>query len=267
MNISIPNPDGTLTDTAIPDIAAIPMAAWQKVYEFMSGHGYAWPDAEYAKSAFARICTRMEGGLDGSVFPDHVKALASALGLTKLPKQKHINLTPKATQKVVKCFGITNNLSEAGYILPDGRLLDFSGKNDGGEPGMRSRDHREIGMATEEGGTAGMIKFMQAGNVRIDASAGFIDMNRMPTDAQFKVIVQIINLHRGEVAIDVEDNLMWEPGKEYPRAGRSFRNRYDYGTNPFYVIQDIKNFYLRKPAVRPAVVAWIEQNCRFAQSC
>lgn len=41
-------------------------------------------------------------------------------------------------------FGTTNSFAEAGYILPDGEMLDLSGKNQGKEPEQRSLDHREI---------------------------------------------------------------------------------------------------------------------------
>jgi len=33
-----------------------------------------------------------------------------------------------------KIFGVTYNPSESGYILPDGEMLDFSGKSEGGSP-------------------------------------------------------------------------------------------------------------------------------------
>ncbi len=41
-------------------------------------------------------------------------------------------------------FGVTEYCQEAGFILEDGTMLDFSGKNEGAPAGMRHRDHREI---------------------------------------------------------------------------------------------------------------------------
>lgn len=41
-------------------------------------------------------------------------------------------------------FGLTGDPTEGGYILPSGRMLDFSGKRLGGSPGTRAQDHREI---------------------------------------------------------------------------------------------------------------------------
>jgi len=41
-------------------------------------------------------------------------------------------------------FGVTEDFDEAGYILPDGEMLDFSGKNQGAIGRDREVDHREI---------------------------------------------------------------------------------------------------------------------------
>src|SRR3990167_10713980 len=58
-------------------------------------------------------------------------------------------------------FGITTNPKEAGYILPDGKMLDFSGKREGGTPGTRVVDHREISniFAKPISGIDAMIRF------------------------------------------------------------------------------------------------------------
>jgi hypothetical protein len=50
----------------------------------------------------------------------------------------------KLQEKAVKKFGVTQDPMEAGYIMRDGRALDLSGKNDGGTPGIRALDHREV---------------------------------------------------------------------------------------------------------------------------
>jgi GGDEF domain-containing protein len=50
----------------------------------------------------------------------------------------------------VDYFGTTDDPREAGYILDDGRMLDFSGKKDGGPAGTRALDHREIGFVLPE---------------------------------------------------------------------------------------------------------------------
>lgn len=47
-------------------------------------------------------------------------------------------------KKVKQEFGFTKDPREAGFIDRKGRLVDLSGKNQGGSPGDRVRDHREI---------------------------------------------------------------------------------------------------------------------------
>lgn len=47
-------------------------------------------------------------------------------------------------ERAIEIFGITQDPFEAGYILEDGSMLDFSGKYIGGWPGVRALDHREI---------------------------------------------------------------------------------------------------------------------------
>jgi len=54
------------------------------------------------------------------------------------------NTKEDLVRKAIEEWGLTDDLYEAGYILEDGSLLDFSGKKEGGMPGMRSSDHREI---------------------------------------------------------------------------------------------------------------------------
>ncbi len=71
------------------------------------------------------------------------------ISLTELKKR---NPKTKLFKKAKKQFGTTPDYREAGYILPDGKLLDLSGKNIGGTPFTRSLDHREISRALNTGG-------------------------------------------------------------------------------------------------------------------
>jgi len=79
--------------------------------------------------------------------------------------------------RAIAHFGLTDDPNEAGYILPDGRMLDLSGKNDGGTPGVRSYDHRDAtsvlpasDSGSVRGQTDGMVEFMrQTGAVRFSA--------------------------------------------------------------------------------------------------
>jgi hypothetical protein len=101
-------------------------------------------------------------------------------------------------------FGITNNPIEAGYILDDGTMLDFSGRNNGyvGRPN-RNTDHREIHKAYPDGsfpdgtsGTEEMMDFVSRGNVRMQENG--IELAKPLTDSQKLKVIQHINNNRGE---------------------------------------------------------------------
>lgn len=94
----------------------------------------------------------------------------------------------------IKEFGTTKDPHEAGYVLPDGRMLDFSGKRDGGTPGERSYDHREINRAD---GIDSMQDAMSKGAVRFskppDGSV-VVHHSQPMTETQKRVIAK----HRGK---------------------------------------------------------------------
>ena len=106
-------------------------------------------------------------------------------------------------KKSKEYFGITRDPSESGYIMPDGNMLDFSGKNEGGTPGTRAWDHRNISLGyheagidlpeTGEMGSGGryMFDFMKRGAIRM----GFynhdtltLDLIKKPTEQQLRTI-------------------------------------------------------------------------------
>ena len=97
-------------------------------------------------------------------------------------------------------FGLTPNFTEAGYILPDGSMLDFSGKRKGGEgwsqqPSFRSLDHSDIWQAIGESvleGQSSIVAFAsQTGSIRFSMPGPdvLIDLiNTIPTEAQVRTI-------------------------------------------------------------------------------
>lgn len=96
-------------------------------------------------------------------------------------------------------FGTTTDWREAGYILPDGSLLDLSGANYGGtHDGTRKLDHRDIRDAFERyEGTkefpegVSMDDFINAGAIRFGPEAMSFMMAQKPTSKQ---LAQIDNL-------------------------------------------------------------------------
>lgn len=79
----------------------------------------------------------------------------------------------------VDVFGTTSYFGKAGYLLPDGRLLDFSEGQY-----QRTLDHRSIHdiFPDEDDATDCMLRFMSCGCARV--SAHNIDMIRPLTDKQ-----------------------------------------------------------------------------------
>lgn len=74
--------------------------------------------------------------------------------------------------KAKEYFGLTDDPNEAGYILPDGTMLDFSGRHAGMSHGLgRAIDHRAVSSLLGKEGlkmTEGMNAFMRlTGAVRI----------------------------------------------------------------------------------------------------
>jgi hypothetical protein len=155
-------------------------------------------------------------------------------------------------------FGITNSIYEAGYVLPDGTMLDLSGrsqssgyKRDGAvfRPidgqgdymgGSRKVDHREIewdGMPEYTETWGSMADFLRLGAVRIDGNSGTISMRSRlrPTSAQLRVLKDLVTSADGAY-LDLEDDLgngtamMLESGK-WTRV-HGFLERWANGETP-----------------------------------
>ena len=105
-------------------------------------------------------------------------------------KAKAAGGKPEYRRKLaVEQFGTTDSFEQAGYILPDGRMLNFA-QNDG----TRDTDHREIldafGPAEVSNGTEALNEFLADGNVRVMAEAPGVDIaaKTPPTEQQLKQI-------------------------------------------------------------------------------
>jgi hypothetical protein len=163
---------------------------------FLNKKGYDFRSINELENFFDRV--NKFGGVNPQTFPDHYEAAVKFL----LPRQKtSLTQDQNVIRQVSRHFGLTNDWREAGYIMPSGALTDFSGKREGAMPKMRSFDHREIGRALEnidhpasEGGTDGMIAFVNLGPIRIDFKAGSIHIEKEPTSKQYVMLKQFISL-------------------------------------------------------------------------
>ena len=135
-------------------------------------------------------------------------------------------------------FGHTYKWSETGYILTNGKKLDFSGRHEGGPGGYRTVDHRDIrdALGDDYGGSdysGSMIQFMSEGNIRISPESGGINLSVMPTKNQLDSLSDFISHERGEVILDIDTpDGQTVSSTEYPR-----------GTHANKVLADIKAYF------------------------
>lgn len=108
----------------------------------------------------------------------------------------------------VKQYGTTSNINQAGYILPDGSLLNF------GRDGYREEDHRgikgiylqnNIPIWSDEYRYNYVVDFMNHGAIRCDVNSGILDMTQEPTREQYFVIRTFVR-KAVDVDIDFTDN-------------------------------------------------------------
>jgi len=120
---------------------------------------------------------------------------------------------PEWIDEAINKFGITKDPKEAGYILPDGKLLDLSGKNEGGTAGTRSLDHRDIGriLPKEYSGdtaTSYLLTFAsQTGSLRMSDLGDqlYLDIiGTVPTDAQIRSMKSIAKGY-DQLTVDITD--------------------------------------------------------------
>jgi len=134
-------------------------------------------------------------------------------------------------------FGTTEDFNRAGYILPDGQMLNFA-QNDR----TRDTDHREImsvfGPAEVKTGTEALNEFLLDGNVRVMAEGPGIDLSAdtAPTAQQLEQIRQMaqeLGSARRQFTLDIStaDGRV-AASKEY--SGRVDADR---------VVREIRDYY------------------------
>jgi hypothetical protein len=180
------NLDGTVEVT----IENVPNDVWRKFSDAMKHLGYDYRGAEDAK----HLAQKSSKGKETVVFDEeHAKAFSAAVGKKDLFKPQS---SKRIMERAVKEFGITENPSTAGYIIPDGRMLNF------GEYGTRSKDHREIGVLFPDDthGTKAIEAFGNLGAIRLLFSSRSIgiDIYKRPTSAQYDTIENLLYRHNKE---------------------------------------------------------------------
>lgn len=143
----------------------------------------------------------------------------------------------ETNQKAIDYFGETDSWEETGYLLTDGRQLDFSGRHwgsDGG--GRREVDHRDIWDAFEPAGMQGfdaMMAFMNAGNIRIMPETPGIDIAVMPTSEQEEMLEEYIEYFGGDITLDIDN------GEGVTVSSTT----YPMGTSSSKILNDIRTYF------------------------
>lgn len=153
-------------------------------------------------------------------------------------------ITQEDYQRMEEHFGTTNNYEVAGWLLPNGKMLDFSGKHWGG-PADEGRfvDHRDIDEVlnlgtTKYGDYLGYMAMLSNGNVRLQQMAGDsggIHIESLPNKKQMSTLRGFCNHYGGDIVVDAYNNA----------NGQRYDMVYHRGTSSAKIVADIEAFYTK----------------------
>ena len=157
-------------------------------------------------------------------------------------------------------FGTTNNFKVAGYMLPDGSLLDFSGRWEGGPADRRYTDHRAIGSGlfdaaeTDDNYDTDMYDFIANGAIRLMPESAGIYVAQPLTEAQEDRLANFIYRNNGAVILEITN----ENGDSIAYI------EYNRRTSAEKVLSDIDNYFSKgivpvQPEVRFRIKPLTEQ--------
>jgi len=134
-------PTGNLRITDINDIS---QSQWERINRIMIQKGYNMRGPDDCKRAILKFLENPNNEspdiINRNIYDAWVETISMVLHLKSASKSKG---TTYDCQRVIKSairqFGLTHDLNNAGYILPNGGLLNLSGNGHG-----RNLDHREI---------------------------------------------------------------------------------------------------------------------------
>ncbi len=138
-------------------------------------------------------------------------------------------------ERAVEVFGTTSDLSRAGFVLPSGQMPNLS------EYGLPGVQHKRIEAVFEDtDGSDPVNRFIQEGNVRLNASAPGIELaaDIPPTVAQYNVISKLVSRgmrDKGVFYVDVVDS----------QGGIVDSVTYDTRDDAQSIIYDLKTYYRR----------------------
>ena len=148
-------------------------------------------------------------------------------------------ITEEEYQTLEKHFGVTGNFRVAGYLLPNGKLLDFSGKH-WGDTTSRSRqvDHRDVNEVLDRGnnGFSSMVDMIGSGNIRLMPETGGINLAVYPNEKQRRVLsiyIKQMLATEGQVIVD------------YDTVGGDtvYSRVYEKYASSEQILRDIRNYF------------------------
>lgn len=172
---------------------------------------------------------------EGKKYSEMAKEYASEVD-TAENEQKAEMTADDRRKAAVKEFGYTPYFYDAGYLLPNGKMLNFSGEK-GQHYGTRGQDHRAIGMVYDSlQGSQAMNAFMNEGNIRVMAESPGIDISTETplTSEQYKTIKEMVNEYKdkGYFSIDFSN-----------RDGKVIEDlQYEGRFSADQVVNDIKHY-------------------------
>ena len=158
---------------------------------------------------------------------------------TKYSEREIQPITNAEYDTLKKHFGVTGNFRVAGYLLPDGKLLDFSGKHWGDTTSrMRQVDHRDVQEVLNRGnnGINDMIDMIGSGSIRLMPETGGINLAVYPNEQQRRVLSVYINY-----MLNTEEQIIID----YDAVGGDTVYSKEYGKTATsrQILNDIRNYF------------------------
>ena len=142
----------------------------------------------------------------------------------------------------LKQYGTTENFEQAAFLLPNGKMLDFSNGAEGEKRGLDHRNIQNIFGPAELGQNAAQAdylnQFIREGNVRIMPESPGVDISAetKPTAAQYAQIAEMadtLGVQNGKFSVDMST----ADGKQ------AATRRYEGRVRGSDVVNDIKAYY------------------------
>lgn len=234
-------PNGNLR---IPNVEEITPAQWERINRIMVNKGYNMRGGEDCKQTITKFLQSPSNESPGEVrhkpFKDWVDTIAMVLHLNDAKPAKGPSYNCRnVLRAALRAFGETDNIREAGYIFPGGKLLSLTGNRN-----QRDLDHTEINSVYSKLGIKIppderqsnhniMFAFMKDCRViRIGGSQSFADMFHEPTRQQAQRLIEMINEHNGEMSLICRSETLGAKDHYYKA-----------GTSPSIILRDIIHFY------------------------